>query len=175
MVIELTVSPKLDINGVCAAHTIQTASSSCAARGVRNVSVSVEGTGYRCSGFPGIWPLLLTNLLTMIVSVHYHLDHDIDQHERTNELGLLHDDPLDSTNLVYIVARVQPTEVNNLGAPSFAKASFERITPPARLSPTIYKTLMTATVQPLLPHFDSMLNASSQFERRESEMSEAPP
>lgn len=31
----------------------------------------------------------------------------------------------DSTNLVYIIAQVQPTEVYNLGAQSHVKVSFE--------------------------------------------------
>jgi len=48
-----------------------------------------------------------------------------DQHERPNKLKLHHGDLSDSTNLVYIIAQVQPTEVYNLGAQSHVKVSFE--------------------------------------------------
>ncbi|TCD67374.1 hypothetical protein EIP91_000241 [Steccherinum ochraceum] len=49
----------------------------------------------------------------------------VDQHERPNKLKLHHGDLSDSTNLVYIIAQVQPTEVYNLGAQSHVKVSFE--------------------------------------------------
>lgn len=42
-----------------------------------------------------------------------------------NQLKLHHGDLSDSTNLVYIIAQVQPTEVYNLGAQSHVKVSFE--------------------------------------------------
>jgi len=48
-----------------------------------------------------------------------------DQHERPNKLHLHYGDLSDSTNLVYIIAQVQPTEVYNLGAQSHVKVSFE--------------------------------------------------
>ena len=41
-----------------------------------------------------------------------------------NKLKLHHGDLSDSTNLVYIIAQVQPTEVYNLGAQSHVKVSF---------------------------------------------------
>ena len=42
-----------------------------------------------------------------------------------NKLKLHYGDLSDSTNLVYIIAQVQPTEVYNLGAQSHVKVSFE--------------------------------------------------
>ncbi|KAI0267284.1 hypothetical protein BC834DRAFT_981273 [Gloeopeniophorella convolvens] len=48
-----------------------------------------------------------------------------DQHERKNKFELHHGDLSDSTNLVYIVAQVQPSEIYNLGAQSHVKVSFE--------------------------------------------------
>ena len=66
-----------------------------------------------------------------------------DQHERTrycfverpdflahssagpNKFKLHYGDLTDSTNLVYVIAQVQPTEVYNLGAQSHVKVSFE--------------------------------------------------
>ncbi|KIJ28178.1 hypothetical protein M422DRAFT_37422 [Sphaerobolus stellatus SS14] len=48
-----------------------------------------------------------------------------DQHERPNKLHLHYGDLTDSTNLVYIIATVKPTEIYNLGAQSHVKVSFE--------------------------------------------------
>jgi len=48
-----------------------------------------------------------------------------DPHESRNKLRLHHGDLSDSTNLVYIIAQVQPTEVYNLGAQSHVKVSFD--------------------------------------------------
>ncbi|KAG9226655.1 hypothetical protein CCMSSC00406_0006120 [Pleurotus cornucopiae] len=48
-----------------------------------------------------------------------------DQHERPNKFKLHYGDLSDSTNLVYIIASVQPTEIYNLGAQSHVKVSFE--------------------------------------------------
>lgn len=48
-----------------------------------------------------------------------------DPHESRNKLKLHHGDLSDSTNLVYIIAQVQPTEVYNLGAQSHVKVSFD--------------------------------------------------
>jgi len=48
-----------------------------------------------------------------------------DQHERRNKFELHHGDLSDSTNLVYIIAQVQPTEIYNLGAQSHVKVSFD--------------------------------------------------
>ncbi|KAF8173674.1 GDP-mannose 4,6-dehydratase [Pholiota molesta] len=48
-----------------------------------------------------------------------------DQHERPSKFKLHYGDLSDSTNLVYIIAQVQPTEVYNLGAQSHVKVSFE--------------------------------------------------
>ncbi|EIM87488.1 GDP-mannose 4,6-dehydratase [Stereum hirsutum FP-91666 SS1] len=48
-----------------------------------------------------------------------------DQHERPNKLKLHHGDLSDSTNLVYVLAQVQPSEIYNLGAQSHVKVSFE--------------------------------------------------
>ncbi|GBE83607.1 hypothetical protein BKA93DRAFT_125925 [Sparassis latifolia] len=48
-----------------------------------------------------------------------------DQHERPNRFKMHYGDLSDSTNLVYIIAQVQPTEVYNLGAQSHVKVSFE--------------------------------------------------
>ena len=42
-----------------------------------------------------------------------------------NKFKLHYGDLGDSTNLVYIIAQVQPTEVYNLGAQSHVKVSFE--------------------------------------------------
>jgi GDP-D-mannose dehydratase len=42
-----------------------------------------------------------------------------------NKFHLHYGDLSDSTNLVYIIAQVQPTEVYNLGAQSHVKVSFE--------------------------------------------------
>ena len=47
----------------------------------------------------------------------YYLDH--------NKFILHYGDLSDSTNLVYIIAQVQPTEIYNLGAQSHVKVSFE--------------------------------------------------
>lgn len=47
-----------------------------------------------------------------------------DQHERPNKFHLHYGDLTDSTNLVYILAQVQPTELYNLGAQSHVKVSF---------------------------------------------------
>jgi len=43
----------------------------------------------------------------------------------SNKLKLHYGDLSDSTNLVYIIAQVQPTEIYNLGAQSHVKVSFE--------------------------------------------------
>lgn len=48
-----------------------------------------------------------------------------DQHTGRSKLILHHGDMGDSTNLVYIIAQVQPTEVYNLAAQSHVKVSFE--------------------------------------------------
>ncbi|KAF9535332.1 GDP-mannose 4,6-dehydratase [Crepidotus variabilis] len=48
-----------------------------------------------------------------------------DQHERPTKFKLHYGDLSDSTNLVYIIAQVKPTEVYNLGAQSHVKVSFE--------------------------------------------------
>ncbi|KZS87983.1 GDP-mannose 4,6-dehydratase [Sistotremastrum niveocremeum HHB9708] len=48
-----------------------------------------------------------------------------DQHERPTKFHTHYGDLSDSTNLVYIIAQVQPTEVYNLGAQSHVKVSFE--------------------------------------------------
>lgn len=48
-----------------------------------------------------------------------------DQHERPIKFKLHYGDLSDSTNLVYIIAQVQPTEIYNLGAQSHVKVSFE--------------------------------------------------
>ncbi|KAF8726491.1 hypothetical protein AX14_007834 [Amanita brunnescens Koide BX004] len=48
-----------------------------------------------------------------------------DQHEHPNKFKLHYGDLGDSTNLVYIIAQVQPTEIYNLGAQSHVKVSFE--------------------------------------------------
>jgi len=48
-----------------------------------------------------------------------------DQHERKTNFELHHGDLSDSTNLVYIIAQVQPTEIYNLGAQSHVKVSFD--------------------------------------------------
>jgi len=48
-----------------------------------------------------------------------------DQHERPNKFKLHYGDLTDSTNLVYILAQVRPSEVYNLGAQSHVKVSFE--------------------------------------------------
>jgi len=48
-----------------------------------------------------------------------------DQHEHHGKLLLHYGDLSDSTNLVYIIAQVQPTEIYNLGAQSHVKVSFE--------------------------------------------------
>ncbi|KII91473.1 hypothetical protein PLICRDRAFT_106001 [Plicaturopsis crispa FD-325 SS-3] len=48
-----------------------------------------------------------------------------DQHERPNKFKLHYGDLSDSTNLVYIIAQVQPSEIYNLGAQSHVKVSFE--------------------------------------------------
>ncbi|KAH0831196.1 hypothetical protein J3R83DRAFT_13775 [Lanmaoa asiatica] len=48
-----------------------------------------------------------------------------DQHERPNKFRLHYGDLSDSTNLVYILAQVLPTEIYNLGAQSHVKVSFE--------------------------------------------------
>ncbi|VDB85128.1 unnamed protein product [Peniophora sp. CBMAI 1063] len=48
-----------------------------------------------------------------------------DQHERPNKLKLHYGDLSDSTNLVYIIAQVLPSEIYNLGAQSHVKVSFE--------------------------------------------------
>jgi GDPmannose 4,6-dehydratase len=48
-----------------------------------------------------------------------------DQHEQPSKFKLHYGDLSDSTNLVYIIAQVQPTEIYNLGAQSHVKVSFE--------------------------------------------------
>lgn len=48
-----------------------------------------------------------------------------DQHERPTKFHLHYGDLSDSTNLVYIIAQVQPSEIYNLGAQSHVKVSFE--------------------------------------------------
>ncbi|KAF8233591.1 GDP-mannose 4,6-dehydratase [Tricholoma matsutake] len=48
-----------------------------------------------------------------------------DQHEHPGQFKLHYGDLSDSTNLVYIIAQVQPTEIYNLGAQSHVKVSFE--------------------------------------------------
>ncbi|KZW00355.1 GDP-mannose 4,6-dehydratase [Exidia glandulosa HHB12029] len=48
-----------------------------------------------------------------------------DQHERPTKFYTHYGDLTDSTNLVYILAQVKPTEVYNLGAQSHVKVSFE--------------------------------------------------
>jgi GDPmannose 4,6-dehydratase len=45
--------------------------------------------------------------------------------EDSNKFKLHYGDLSDSTNLVYIIAQVQPTEIYNLGAQSHVKVSFE--------------------------------------------------
>nr|AEP25619.1 GDP-D-mannose 4,6-dehydratase [Ganoderma lucidum]AEP25622.1 GDP-D-mannose 4,6-dehydratase [Ganoderma lucidum] len=49
----------------------------------------------------------------------------VDLHERATKFKLHYGDLTDSTNLVYIIANVRPTEVYNLGAQSHVKVSFE--------------------------------------------------
>ncbi|KAI0767239.1 GDP-mannose 4,6-dehydratase [Fomes fomentarius] len=49
----------------------------------------------------------------------------VDLHERPARFKLHYGDLTDSTNLVYIIATVRPTEVYNLGAQSHVKVSFE--------------------------------------------------
>ncbi|TBU24280.1 GDP-mannose 4,6-dehydratase [Dichomitus squalens] len=49
----------------------------------------------------------------------------VDLHERPTHFKLHYGDLTDSTNLVYIIANVRPTEVYNLGAQSHVKVSFE--------------------------------------------------
>jgi GDPmannose 4,6-dehydratase len=53
----------------------------------------------------------------------HHLYGDL--HEHPNKFKLHYGDLSDSTNLVYIIAQVQPTEIYNLGAQSHVKVSFE--------------------------------------------------
>jgi len=48
-----------------------------------------------------------------------------DQHERPGKFKLHYGDLSDSTNLVYIIAQVRPSEIYNLGAQSHVKVSFE--------------------------------------------------
>ncbi|KAG1861174.1 hypothetical protein DFJ58DRAFT_777961 [Suillus subalutaceus] len=48
-----------------------------------------------------------------------------DQHEHPNKFKLHYGDLSDSTNLVYILAQVLPSEIYNLGAQSHVKVSFE--------------------------------------------------
>jgi len=48
-----------------------------------------------------------------------------DEHEHPNRLKMHYGDLSDSTNLVYIIAQVQPSEIYNLGAQSHVKVSFE--------------------------------------------------
>ncbi|KAI0037054.1 hypothetical protein K488DRAFT_39945 [Vararia minispora EC-137] len=48
-----------------------------------------------------------------------------DQHERPNKMHLHYGDLSDTTNLVYIIAQVLPSEIYNLGAQSHVKVSFE--------------------------------------------------
>jgi len=48
-----------------------------------------------------------------------------DDHERPIKLKMHYGDLSDSTNLVYIIAQVQPSEIYNLGAQSHVKVSFE--------------------------------------------------
>ncbi|KAF8504189.1 hypothetical protein BU17DRAFT_58300 [Hysterangium stoloniferum] len=48
-----------------------------------------------------------------------------DQHERPGKFLLHYGDLSDSTNLVYVISSVKPTEVYNLGAQSHVKVSFE--------------------------------------------------
>ncbi|KAK4686392.1 GDPmannose 4,6-dehydratase, partial [Tremellales sp. Uapishka_1] len=52
-----------------------------------------------------------------------HLYRDI--HEQPAKLHLHYGDLTDSTNLVYIISQVQPSEIYNLGAQSHVKVSFE--------------------------------------------------
>ncbi|KAI0753264.1 GDP-mannose 4,6-dehydratase [Daedaleopsis nitida] len=49
----------------------------------------------------------------------------VDLHERPAKFKLHYGDLTDSTNLVYIISSVRPTEVYNLGAQSHVKVSFE--------------------------------------------------
>ncbi|RPD53746.1 GDP-mannose 4,6-dehydratase [Lentinus tigrinus ALCF2SS1-7] len=49
----------------------------------------------------------------------------VDQHEHEARFKLHYGDLTDSTNLVYIISSVRPTEVYNLGAQSHVKVSFE--------------------------------------------------
>ncbi|KAI0718562.1 GDP-mannose 4,6-dehydratase [Cerioporus squamosus] len=49
----------------------------------------------------------------------------VDLHERPTKFKLHYGDLTDSTNLVYIISSVRPTEVYNLGAQSHVKVSFE--------------------------------------------------
>ncbi|RDX44525.1 GDP-mannose 4,6-dehydratase [Polyporus arcularius HHB13444] len=49
----------------------------------------------------------------------------VDLHERETKFKLHYGDLTDSTNLVYIISSVRPTEVYNLGAQSHVKVSFE--------------------------------------------------
>ncbi|KAJ3099307.1 hypothetical protein HDU97_003281 [Phlyctochytrium planicorne] len=48
-----------------------------------------------------------------------------DQHAEKTEMILHYGDLTDSTNLVHIIAQVQPTEIYNLGAQSHVKVSFD--------------------------------------------------
>ncbi|EGO01013.1 hypothetical protein SERLA73DRAFT_167198 [Serpula lacrymans var. lacrymans S7.3] len=48
-----------------------------------------------------------------------------DEHERPIKLKMHYGDLSDSTNLVYIIAQVKPSEIYNLGAQSHVKVSFE--------------------------------------------------
>jgi len=48
-----------------------------------------------------------------------------DQHEHPTKFKLHYGDLSDSTNLVYIIAQIQPTEIYNLAAQSHVKVSFE--------------------------------------------------
>ncbi|KAI0050320.1 GDP-mannose 4,6-dehydratase [Auriscalpium vulgare] len=48
-----------------------------------------------------------------------------DEHDRKNNFHIIHGDLSDSTNLVYILAQVQPSEIYNLGAQSHVKVSFD--------------------------------------------------
>ena len=49
----------------------------------------------------------------------------LNQNKDPNKFKLHYGDLSDSTNLVYIIAQVQPTEIYNLGAQSHVKVSFE--------------------------------------------------
>lgn len=67
-----------------------------------------------------------TNVCTLFfLSRDYYRLNPFLRHTGPNKFKLHYGDLSDSTNLVYIIAQVQPTEVYNLGAQSHVKVSFE--------------------------------------------------